>query len=107
MQAAALLSDPANSVSVSAATVWEIEIKRSCGRLLAPPDTIEMVRESGFDALAVSFEHAVEAAGLPLHHRDPFDRMLVAQSRLEGLTLVTADRALAEYRVPVLPVSRR
>jgi PIN domain nuclease of toxin-antitoxin system len=65
-----------------------------------------MVEESGFERLPVSFEHAVEAGRLPLHHRDPFDRMLVAQARVEGLALATSDRAMADYEVPLVAVSR-
>lgn len=91
---------------VSAASVWEIEIKRAVGRLRAPDDVGGLVDASGFERLQVSFEHALEAGRLPLHHRDPFDRMLVAQARYEGLTLATADAALAHYDVPVLAVER-
>jgi PIN domain nuclease of toxin-antitoxin system len=64
----------------------------------------ELVDASGFERLAISFEHATEAGGLPPHHGDPFDRMLVAQARIEGLTLVTADEAIQRYDVSVLEV---
>lgn len=93
-------------VTVSAATIWEIEIKRALGRLASPPGLIEMIGEAGFEQLPISFDHALQAGRLPLHHRDPFDRMLVAQARIEGLTLATADAALADYDVPLLTVSR-
>lgn len=62
--------------------------------------------ESGFERLAISFEHAREAGRLPLLHGDPFDRMLVAQARLEGMTLATADRTIQRYDIPVLNVTR-
>lgn len=66
----------------------------------------ELVDESGFKRLAIGFEHAREAGRLPLHHGDPFDRMLVAQARLEGLTLATGDERIRRYGVPVLDVGR-
>lgn len=62
--------------------------------------------ESGFERLPISFEHASEAGRLPLHHGDPFDRMLVAQARLEGLTLATGDERIRRYDVAVLDVAR-
>lgn len=65
-----------------------------------------MVDDSGFERLAITFEHAQEAAGLPPHHADPFDRMLVAQARLEGMTLATADASVGRYEVDVLAVAR-
>lgn len=95
--------DPGNNVLVSAATVWEIEIKRAARRLDIDIDLIDYLSRSGFRPLAITDRHAVEAARLPAHHRDPFDRMLVAQARLEDLTLVTADRTLGSYEVDILP----
>jgi PIN domain nuclease of toxin-antitoxin system len=98
--------ESADAIVVSAASIWEIEIKRARGRLTAPLDVAARAIEEGFDSLSITLDHAREAGRLPLHHRDPFDRMLVAQARLEGLTLATADATLAEYDVPVLSVSR-
>ncbi len=95
----------AEVVYVSAATVWEIEIKRALGRLDSPGDIVQRVDESGYERLEITFEHASEAGRLPLLHGDPFDRMLVAQARQEGLTLVTADGQLGRYGVPVLPIA--
>lgn len=92
----------AEEVRVSAATVWEIAIKRALGRLDVPDDYLEHVERTRFRPLAIGFEHAEAAGALPRHHDDPFDRMLVAQARVERLTLVTADRRLAEYGVAVL-----
>jgi PIN domain nuclease of toxin-antitoxin system len=92
----------ADIVFVSVASAWEAAIKVSLGRLDLP-DTIEAgVLASGFEKLLISFSHAEQAASLPLHHRDPFDRMLVAQAHAEGLTLVTHDRLLAPYDVEIL-----
>jgi PIN domain nuclease of toxin-antitoxin system len=92
----------AEEARVSAATVWEIAIKRALGRLEVPDDYLDHVERTRFRPLAITFEHAEAAGALPRHHEDPFDRMLVAQSRVEDLTLVTADRRLGEYGVAVL-----
>jgi PIN domain nuclease of toxin-antitoxin system len=87
---------------VSAASAWEATIKASLGRLELP-DTFEAgVVASGFEKLLITFAHAELAAALPAHHRDPFDRMLVAQAQAEGLTLVTHDRLLEPYDVEIL-----
>ena len=92
----------ADVVFVSAATAWEAAIKASLGRLDLP-DTVESgVEDSGFEKLQISFSHAEAAAALPSHHGDPFDRMLVAQAVSEDLTLVTHDRKLEAYEVPIL-----
>lgn len=101
-EAAAAISDPETIALVSAASVWEIAIKRALGKLEVP-DSIEAELEGhGFRALTITAEHAERAGGLPLHHRDPFDRMLVAQAQMEGLTLVTRDPAFAAYDVRTL-----
>jgi PIN domain nuclease of toxin-antitoxin system len=94
--------DPLNDVFVSAASVWEIAIKRSLGRLEAPDNLGEEVRKAGFIELPVTIRHGELAARLPPHHGDPFDRMLVAQAQAEGLVLVTRDRVLGQYAVPTL-----
>jgi PIN domain nuclease of toxin-antitoxin system len=92
----------ADIVFVSAASAWEAGIKVALGRLEIP-DTFESgVVASGFEKLLITFSHAERAAGLPPHHRDPFDRMLVAQAQAEGLTLVTHDRLLEPYGVEIL-----
>jgi PIN domain nuclease of toxin-antitoxin system len=93
-------------VLASSASIWEIGIRSAQGRLDLPPDFLELVERSGFTPLPITFEHALEAGRLPLHHRDPFDRMLVAQARVEGLTLASADEAIREYDVPFVPVAR-
>jgi len=92
----------ADLVFVSAASAWEAAIKASLGKLDLP-DTLESgVEDSGFSKLTITFSHAETAAALPPHHPDPFDRMLVAQARAEGLTLVPHDRKLEPYDVPIL-----
>jgi PIN domain nuclease of toxin-antitoxin system len=105
-EARAVIERDAIDVLVSAATVWEIEIKRAVGRIRAPADIAGLVDASGFERLAITFEHAREAGQLPLRHGDPFDRMLIAQARVEGLVLATADDAVRRYDVPVLEVAR-
>jgi len=92
----------AQQVYVSSVTGWEIAIKSSLGRLETTRSVVDAARESGFEELPVRLVHTEMLRALPLHHRDPFDRMLVAQARVEGLTLVSRDRALREYDVKVL-----
>jgi PIN domain nuclease of toxin-antitoxin system len=96
------IADPGAEVLISAASVWEIALKRSLGKLRAPVTFLEELRRDGFETLSISAEHGLATASLPWHHRDPFDRMLVAQAVVEGLVLVTADERLARYDVPVL-----
>lgn len=96
------IRDPANRSIVSVSVIWEIEIKRTAGRLTGPDDLLGALDASGFEILPVAAEHAVRAAALPRHHGDPFDRMLVAQAQQEDMTLVTRDERLGAYRVPIL-----
>ena len=88
-------------VVVSAVTVAEISIKRSLGKLEAPEGVIAAVEDGGFDWLSLEPRHAAALADLPWHHRDPFDRLLVAQASTDGLTLLTADPRIREYDVDV------
>jgi PIN domain nuclease of toxin-antitoxin system len=90
-------------IYVSAASVWEVTIKQAAGKLIEPADLPERIRSSGFAELAISSEHAIAAGRLPLIHRDPTDRMLVAQARCEDFTLVTRDPQCQKYEVAVLP----
>jgi PIN domain nuclease of toxin-antitoxin system len=89
-------------VHLSSATIWEVAIKQAIGKLKEPADLPERIRDSGFRGLPITFEHAIAAGRLPLIHRDPFDRMLVAQARCEDLTLVTRDVDIKKYEVSVL-----
>ena len=89
-------------VVASSASIWEIAIKRAAGKLDAPGDLLDVIGGEGFEALAITFEHAMEAGALPRHHADPFDRMLVAQARIERLVIVTADRRLSRYEVETM-----
>lgn len=87
---------------MSAASIWELEIKRLKGKLVAPSDIVDRVEELGFRLVDLTADHALEAARLPPHHRDPFDRFLVAQAQAEAATLVTDDELLDAYDVPTL-----
>ena len=98
----AVIADPTNLVAVSAASVWEIAIKCAIGKLRAPDDVPTLLRDSEFDALPITVDHARIAGSLPRHHDDPFDRMLVAQAMLEDYTLVTHDRRIFDYEVAYL-----
>jgi len=96
------IADPDRLVAVSAASIWEIAIKREIGKLDAPDGAGGVAEAAGFDPLGITFAHAAAAGALPPHHRDPFDRMLVAQARIEGLTIMTRDLAFAGYDVEVM-----
>jgi PIN domain nuclease of toxin-antitoxin system len=91
-----------NEILVSAASVWEIEIKRAKGALSAPDDLLDQIVACGFGLLAIDGRHAHAAGRLPQHHHDPFDRMLVAQATVEAAALVTADSTLSAYGVALL-----
>ena len=95
--ARALISDPENAVFVSAVSLWEIWLKESLGKLRLPADFEEALAAEAFESLPLRAAQTRQVALLPWHHRDPFDRMLVAQARAENLVLLTADRALAAY----------
>lgn len=94
--------EAADRAYVSSATIWEMAVKVARGRLEAPPDFPDRLLDLGLLQLALEWEHARVAGGLPLHHRDPFDRMLVAQAIVERLTIVTRDDDIARYPVPVI-----
>ena len=102
----AALADPANELLLSVAAVWEIAIKHAAGRLplVTPPSILvpAHLARSGVAPLAVGVGHALRAAELPMHHRDPFDRLMVAQALEEQMTLVTADPRLRRYGVETI-----
>jgi PIN domain nuclease of toxin-antitoxin system len=102
--ARAAIVDPGNEVWVSAVSPWEIEIKRAVGRVRAPDDVLTEIRRARFLPLPITLEHGVAAGTLPLHHRDPFDRLLIGQAQVEGLTVVTHDSDFARYQVAILSV---
>ena len=102
--ARALLEDAANELLFSAASLWEVTIKAGLGRDDFRVDARVLRRgllDNGYTELPISSAHAVAIAGLPNLHRDPFDRLLVAQAGVEGITLLTSDEAVARYPGPI------
>jgi PIN domain nuclease of toxin-antitoxin system len=95
------IADPANEPLVSTACVWEIAIKCSLGKLTAPDDLPERISDGGFAWLPISAKHAWLVRDLPMHHSDPFDRVLVAQALIERLPIVTTNAHFGEYGVKV------
>jgi PIN domain nuclease of toxin-antitoxin system len=96
------ISDPVNDVLVSAVSSWEIAIKAGVGKLDAPPNFEEAVAQCGLKMISITCQHALQTQSLPLLHRDPFDRLLVAQAIVEGATLVTRDAMIRQYGVPAI-----
>jgi PIN domain nuclease of toxin-antitoxin system len=92
----------ADRICVSVASAWEVTIKSALGKLTVGVPFEQAIEINGFDKLVIDFRHAAAVAELPPHHGDPFDRMLIAQARVEGLTLVTHDRKFEPYPVHVL-----
>ena len=92
----------AETLFISAATVWEVAIKRALGKLAVPDDLFDRALAAGARPMPIGWIHAQAAARLPLHHADPFDRMLIAQARTEAMTLVSMDRQFAAYEVTLL-----
>ncbi len=101
-KAASAIASSDSDVSVSAATVWQMSIKAGLGKLVVPDDLTDQLSHHGFDILPIGMTHALAVHSLPPHHADPFDRMLVAQARVEELTLVTRDANIRRYAVRVL-----
>ena len=100
-----VLAAPRNELYVSAVTAWEIAIKRAAGKLEFNGSISSAIREQPrFHPLPVTMEHAEQAGSLPLLHRDPFDRLLVAQAQIEGMILATVDDQILRYKVPCLPL---
>jgi PIN domain nuclease of toxin-antitoxin system len=97
-----IIEDGANDIVVSAATVWEIAIKRRTGKLAFPVPIAAAIERMGFQLLPISGAHAEHAGNLPRHHGDPFDRMLISQAMLDGLVLATQDPQMRPYGLPLL-----
>ncbi|MCC5966298.1 MAG: type II toxin-antitoxin system VapC family toxin [Natronohydrobacter sp.] len=92
----------AGEIYLSAASVWEIGIKRALGKLEVPDEIFRIAQDAGCRPLPISWVHAETAAALPPHHSDPFDRMLIAQARCEGLNLLSSDMRIAAYDVELI-----
>lgn len=100
------IADPDNDAYVSPASVWEITIKQALGKVRVPPDLTGRVEQDGFKGLPITLHHAEHAGGLtPIHH-DPFDRLLIAQAQVEGLTIVTSDSVIPRYGVHTMSAER-
>jgi PIN domain nuclease of toxin-antitoxin system len=99
------IEDDANDIFVSAASIWELAIKRATGKLSFRRSIVDAVAELGFEILPVTGSHAEHAGGLPHHHNDPFDRLIIAQAYLEGMVLGTQDRLMRSYGVATLGLS--
>lgn len=101
-KAKAAIADGKNLVFVSAAVIWEIKIKQALGKLKIPGDFRGVLDDQPFEMLDITVEHAHAIGDLSAHHLDPFNRMLIAQAKVEGLTLVTRDIRLKEYKIPLI-----
>jgi PIN domain nuclease of toxin-antitoxin system len=97
-----VINNPENLVFVSVISAWEISIKQSLGKLIAPSNLEEALRFSDFEVLSMTLAHGIRVADLPMHHKDPFDRMLISQALVEDLTIVTVDEKFKFYDVPLL-----
>jgi PIN domain nuclease of toxin-antitoxin system len=96
------ISNPANLIVISSASLWECAIKASIGKLDLPEDFFDSIPKTGYEVMPIRITHLNVYRTLPMHHRDPFDRMLVAQARAEALTLISRDPGLAKYDVEIL-----
>jgi len=101
-KAKAAIADGSHSVYLSTAAVWEMSIKKSLGRLDFPGNLDEVLRKDHIEVLPIALSHAMAVSDLPAHHQDPFDRMQIAQARIEDLTLITRDATIPQYDVKVL-----
>ncbi len=98
------IADVAHMVVLSAAVIWEMRIKQALGKLEIVEGFFDVIKQQGFELLSITAEHAYAVGDLPKYHRDPFDRILIAQAKLEGLTIVTHDGVFKKYPVSVLEV---
>ncbi len=101
-KARAAIANPQNVVLISAVVIWEIRIKQALGKLKVPRNFRKVLDEQPFEMLDITADHAYKVGDLSSHHRDPFDRMLVAQAKAEGLTLITRDTHLKRYRISII-----
>lgn len=99
-----LISDRKIEIFVSAVSGWEISIKRELGKLKAPEHLNELVEKAGFENPPVTFLHGERAGSLPMYHRDPFDRMLIAQAQSENLHLVSSDEQMSKYDLKLVRI---
>jgi len=98
------IADIDNLIILSAAVIWEIRIKQALGKLKIAPNFYDVIKVQGFEMLSITSDHAYAIGDLPKHHRDPFDRILIAQAMVEGFTIVTHDAVFKKYQIPVLEI---
>jgi PIN domain nuclease of toxin-antitoxin system len=101
-RARSAVADSDNTVFISAAVIWEIRIKQALGKLKLPRNLRDVLDRQPFTSLPITAEHAHAVSELPAYHRDPFDRILLAQAKVERLTFVTHDKGLRQYQIPIL-----
>lgn len=97
-----VIADPTHTIMLSAASAWEMGIKQRLGRLDFPPNLEEVLEKERIEMLAITIAHALGVGSLPMHHQDPFDRMLIAQAKHEQLILITRDKQIGQYDVQTL-----
>jgi PIN domain nuclease of toxin-antitoxin system len=100
--AAEIIASPQSEVLVSVVSVWELGLKRARGKLKTPDNYLQLFQDNRFITLPVNLDHTLVAYTLPAIHKDPFDRMLVAQAIVEKATLLTTDKILADYGIPII-----
>ncbi|MBW2370863.1 MAG: type II toxin-antitoxin system VapC family toxin [Deltaproteobacteria bacterium] len=98
------IADTQNLVILSSVVIWEIRIKQALGKLMIAPTFYEVIKTQGFEMLPITSDHAYAVGDLPMHHRDPFDRMIIAQAKSEGLIIITHDTIFNKYGIPILEV---
>lgn len=97
-----LLNDPQNQIFLSVASVWEIVIKRAKNKLKVPTDIEGGIKKSYFTVLPIELAHVIQVDKLPIYHQDPFDRILISQAKVEGLTFITSDPKIWKYKISIL-----
>ena len=101
-----VIANPENEIFISSVTIWEISIKKGKGQLDVTDDLAGILQKAGYQSLDITFAHGWAAGKLPLLHRDPFDRMLIAQAQIENLILVTEDAQILNYQVSTFPARK-
>ena len=101
-QARRAIANSDNIIVLSAVVIWEIRIKQALGKLTIANEFYDVIKKQGFEMMSISPDHAYAVGELPMHHRDPFDRMIIAQAVCENLTVVTQDAVFEKYGIPIL-----